>query len=121
MLEHPSPLEAPRNSTFSITVSLLDMLAVLEILCSSAEEQDQPLLVSLLLTAQAIIKRYSIVFSMTSYSHLTTAVKMRLAKTLFLRLVYFTSDCHRVDVFSSAVILACTNICLIILLKGKTL
>lgn len=40
VLEHPSPLEAPRTSIFSITVSLSDMLAVPEILCSSAEEHD---------------------------------------------------------------------------------
>lgn len=36
VLERPSPLKALCISTFSIMVSLLDMLALLEILCSSA-------------------------------------------------------------------------------------
>lgn len=40
VLEHLSPLEAPRTSTFSIMVSHSDMLAVFEIVCSSAEEND---------------------------------------------------------------------------------
>lgn len=87
MLEHPSPLEAPRNSTFSITVSLSDIVAGPEILCSSAEEHDlhlDEIAFNFSVVKPSLVNIFSKLFPLL----LTMAVKTRLAKTLFLLLVF---------------------------------